>query len=105
MKTVERIEPGGVNYEPPERQVAVWGLHGSDAVTGIQFGDAVLGRLAGETLEALRIRAMREIVPTLPSDALRDCNGKPVGYFIYAGLPPDYCKASAEYEATLPTRR
>ena len=101
MNRVQRLEPGGVNYEPPEVQIVVWGIHGSDSVTGIKFGDAVLGRMAGETCEALRIRAMREIVPSLPADALRDRNGKPAGYFIYAGLPPDYCKADAEREARL----
>ena len=99
---VQRLEPGGINYEPPERQIAVWGLHADDtdrSITGIKFGDAVLGRLPGEEIEMLRIRAMRDLVPQLPADALRDPNGKPVGYFTYAGLPPDHCKATAEREA------
>jgi hypothetical protein len=97
---VQRLEPGGINYEPPERQIVVWGLHeASNAVTGIKFGDLVLGRAQGEEVEALRIRAMRELVPQLPADALRDPKGKPVGWFTYAGLPPDHCRAVAQREA------
>ena len=99
---VQRVEPGGINYEPPERQVVVWGLReGSEAVTGIKFGDTLLERTPGEQVEALRIRAMQTVIPSLPADALRDSKDKPVGYFTYAGLPADHCEATAEKEATL----
>ena len=91
-RRVQRIEPAGVNYEPPERQIAVWGIHeASDLAIGIKLGDAVLWRAPGETVEALRVRAMRELVPHLPPDAPRDPKGKAVGHFIYPGLPEDHC--------------
>jgi len=114
---VQRLEPGGINYEPAGRQVVVWGIHADDTdrlITGIKFGNTVLTRIGspakipggfniweGEQVEALRIRAMRDVVPSLPGNALRDSKGKPVGYFIYAGLPEDHCKAIAEQEGSL----
>jgi hypothetical protein len=96
---VQRLEAGGINYEQPERQIVVWGFHADDTdrlITGIKFGDTLLERLPGEEVEILRIRAMREVVPLLPPDALRDSKGKPVGYFTYSGLPPDHCEVTPE---------
>ena len=99
---VQRVEAGGINYEPLERQIVVWGIHeGSEFVTGLKFGEASLGRLPGEQVEALRIRAMRELVPHLSPNAPRDSKGKAAGYFTYAGLPADHCRAVAEREAGL----
>jgi len=93
---------GGVHSEPASARLVVWGIHGGgDFVTGLGVGDVVLNRLPGEAVDALRVRAMRDVVPTLPPDALRDSKGAAVGYFVYTGLPPDQCKTVAEREATL----
>src|SRR5437870_3730174 len=84
---VQRVEMGGVHYEPPGSQLVVWGIHGgSDFVIALRIGDAELERRAGESVDELRIRAMRDVVPNLPLDALRDANGKAVGYFCYSGM-------------------
>jgi hypothetical protein len=92
---VQRLEPGGIDTEPASTRLVVWGIQGgSDFVTGIAVGDLVLGRLAGEDTDALRIRARRN----LPANPLRDSKGSAVGYFIYAGLPPDHCRAQAYKE-------
>ena len=102
QQRVQRINPGGINYEPAERQVVVWGIHGgSEFVTGIKVGTTTLERSPGEEIEALRLRAMCEVVPILPPDTLRDSKGKAVGYFTYQGLDPDHCKAVAEREGKL----
>jgi hypothetical protein len=107
---VQRVEPGGVNTEPAAHRLVVWGIHGgSDFVTGLQVGSTLLERLPPNPLtgapresnDALRIRAMREVVPALPPDALRDSKGSAVGYFLYADLPADHCKAVAEREGPL----
>jgi hypothetical protein len=99
---VQRVEPAGINYEPPSAQIVVWGIHeGSEHVTGIRFGDTLLQRAPGELVEALRIRAMREVVPSLPANALRDPNGKAVGYLTYAGLPVDHCVVTPQRLAGL----
>ena len=89
---VQRLEMGGVNYEPPGSQLVVWGIHGGGAfIVALRIGNAELQRREGETEDQLRIRAMREVVPSLPPDAIRDPNGKAVGYFTYTGLPAEYC--------------
>jgi hypothetical protein len=99
---VQRLEANGINYEPHERQCVVWGIHeGSASVIGIKFGDVMLARQPREEIHDLRIRAMREVIPTLLADALRDSKGKPVGYFVYQGLSEDHCKAVAEKEGKL----
>lgn len=105
---VQRVEPGGVNYEPPSARLVVWGIHGAgDFVTGLQVGDALLLRAARdpftgapeETADQLRIRAMREAVPALPPDAMRDSKGSAVGYFVYEGLPLEHCRPTARHLA------
>jgi hypothetical protein len=96
---VQRVEPNGVHCEPPSSRLVVWGIHGgSEFVTGIKFGETALGRAPAEEVEALRVRAMRDVVPNLAPDALRDSKGSAVGYFTYAGLPADHCRAVAEQE-------
>ena len=93
---VQRVQMGGANYEPPEHQLVCWGIHGgSDFVLALRIGEAELPRREGETVDELRIRAMREVVPNLPPGALRDPSGKAVGYFVYLGLPPEYCFPTA----------
>lgn len=112
MQPVQRVEPGGVhvNAEPASNRLVVWGIHGgSDFITGICVGATVLERLPRNAITAapkesaddLWIRARREVVPNLPPDALRDRHGAAVGYFLYAGLPADHCKAVAEREGVL----
>jgi hypothetical protein len=110
QQPVQRVQPGGINYEPAAHRLVVWGIHGGgDFVTAIQVGATVLTRrlpdpitgAAAESEDALRARAMRDVVPTLPPDALRDSKGAAVGYFLYAGLPADHCKAVAEREGPL----
>ena len=103
---VQRVQPGGINREPSAHRLVVWGIHGGgDFVTGLQVGSTLLERrladpvtgAPAESEDALRIRAMR----ALPPDALRDSKGSAVGYFLYAGLPADHCKAVAEREGPL----
>src|SRR3954464_5087714 len=95
---VQRVEPAGILYQP--HRLVVWGIHGAGAyVLGMQVGDSYLARrqvasLNGdppETVDQLRERAMRDVVPHLPPNCLRDRNGSAVGYFIYEGLPADHC--------------
>ena len=103
MKPVQRLEPSGVNFEPASNRLVVWGIHGdSDSVIGLCVGNIVLSRLPyngitgapAESVDALRIRAMRN----LPPDASRDSKGSAMGYFIYAGLDPDYCRGALSDE-------
>ena len=105
---VQRIEPAGVLYEyDPERRLVIWGIHGAGAyVLGVQVHDTYVERrrtvsLSGEppeSVDQLRERAMRSVVPTLPPSALRDSKGSAVGYFVYEGLPVDHCRAKAYEE-------
>ena len=96
---VTRLEAAGINYEPPENQIVVWGIHGADNfVIGLMIGATLL---VGEDPEHLRLRAMREVKNLPPDTTLRDTKGKPVGWFIYTGLPKDHCRAVAEREARL----
>jgi hypothetical protein len=98
QQRVQRVEMGGIHSEPPSAQLVVWGIHGGgELVVGLQVGDVALDRLAGEEVDALRVRAMRDVVPNLPPNALRDSKGVAVGYFIYAGLPPDHCEPTAQH--------
>jgi hypothetical protein len=103
---VQRVEPGGINYEPAENRLVIWGIHGAgDYVTALRIGGALVERLPPDPLtgapreevDALRVRAMR----SLPPDALRDSKGSAVGYFLYAGLPADHCAAAAAREGPL----
>jgi len=95
---VQRVEMSGVHSEPHTARLVVWGIHGGgDFVTGLRVGGTVLERQPGEEVDALRVRAMREVVPTLPPDAFRDSKGAAVGHFTYAGLPPDHCRPTARH--------
>jgi hypothetical protein len=99
-QAVQRIEPNGINTEPESARLVLWGIHGASRfVIGVQIGDTLLERTPGEEVEALRIRAMREIVPNLPPDALRDSKGSAVGYFVYTGLPPNHCQPTSQHLA------
>ena len=96
---VQRVEMTGVHCEPTEARLVVWGIHGGgEYVIGLQVSNVYLERKAGEECDALRIRAMREVALNLPAGALRDRKGSAVGYFVYAGLPVEHCKATAERE-------
>lgn len=102
MNRVQRLEPGGVNTEPASLRLVLWGIHErSGQECGVRIGDATLTRLPGEEVEAMRIRAMRQVVPALPANALRDTKGSAVGWFIYPGLPEDHCRTVAERESQL----
>jgi hypothetical protein len=99
---VQRVEPGCA----VPAGLVLWGIHGgSDFVVGLAIGATVIERLPPnpfsgaprEDVDALRVRALREV----PPDALRDSKGSAVGYYLYAGLPPDHCRAVAEREGSL----
>lgn len=93
LKTLfpQRIEPNGLY----EHRLSVYGLHGaSDFIIGLRvLGGEVYWRkppdpITGAPRESetdLRIRATPPI-------------GKATGYYIYATLPADYCRAEAEKE-------
>jgi hypothetical protein len=101
-QVVQRVEPGGIITDPRAAPLVTWGLHGaSNFVIGIQIGETVLERLPGEEVDALRVRAMIDVVPNLPPDTLRDSKGSAVGFFRYDGLPSDHCKQVAEQQASL----
>ncbi len=89
---------GGIHSEPPAARLVCWGIHGGgEHVRALKIGDIVLERLAGEEVDALRVRAMREVVPNLPADAWRDSRGAAIGYFVYIGLDQDHCAPSAQH--------
>ena len=101
---VQRMEPGGVDRDPSATRLVAWGIHGgNDYITALVVNDITVARLsadpitgaARESVDALRIRVRRTVVPTLPPSALRDSKGSAVGYFVYQGLPADYCRAKA----------
>ncbi|MDP1550516.1 MAG: hypothetical protein Q8L97_10210 [Nitrosomonas sp.] len=81
--------------------LAVRGIAGaSDFVIGICVDGELLTRneyepITGtekESIDRLRIRAARELVPNLSGTAPRTSQGTPIGYFVYRGLPADHCK-------------
>lgn len=99
---VQRIEAAGV-IKSSERLV-VWGIHGgNEYVTAIKIGDLVIRRREAdpvtgaprESVDQLRERVMREVVPTLGPAVLRDSKGSVVAYFVYEGLPDDHGRATA----------
>lgn len=95
---VQRVEMSGIHTQPASRRLVVWGIHGgSNFVIGLKVGETLLERLPGEEVDALRVRAMRDVVPTLPPDARRDSKGVAVGYFVYAGMSPDHCKPTQRH--------
>jgi hypothetical protein len=94
QQRVQRVEPAG----PIAGRLCIFGLHGAgEFVRAIQIGDVVLERLPGEETDALRMRAMREVVPNLPVDAWRDSSGNVVGFFRYDGLDPDFCRPTTRH--------
>src|SRR6266705_2436958 len=98
LQRIERIEPAGIIADPHAAPLVVWGIHGAgEHVRALRIGDVVLERLPGEEVDALRVRAMREVVPNLPADAWRDSRGAAIGYFVYIGLDQDHCAPSAQH--------
>jgi hypothetical protein len=103
---VERLEPAGV-LMVEEPRLVLWGIHGAgEYVIGVHVHETYVERrgrdpLTGaprETLDQLRERVMRTIVPYLPDTALHDSKGAAVGYFVYDGLPADHCRPKAYEE-------
>lgn len=99
-RPIERIEMNMAHTLGPECRLVVWGIRyaGADEfVTALQIGGIVVERRGApaESPDMLRLRAMREIVPLLPPNALRDPKGSAVAFFRYAGLPPDHCQKAS----------
>ena len=64
-------------------------------IVGLSLVEA-MRTLLPESEDALRVRAGRN----LPPDALRDSKGSAIGWFLYSGMPPDFCKSKAYDEAS-----
>jgi hypothetical protein len=105
-RPIERIEMNMAHALGPECRLVVWGIRAAgadDCVIALQIGDIVLeprghDPVTGappESPEILRLRAMAEVVSSLPPGAPRDTKGSAIGYFVYRGLPADHCKKAA----------
>lgn len=84
--------------------IVVYGIgNGSDHCTGICLGDIVLERAPAnpitgaprEAVDALVLRAMRDVAPTLPAGARRDKYGRALAWLKYDGLPATHCRPPA----------
>lgn len=101
IQPVQILERGSPLTEDVPHLV-VYGIgNGSDHCTGICVGDMCLEReivnpLSSEprleSVDALVLRAMRDLAPTLPPDTRRDKYARPVAWLKYDGLPAEHCR-------------
>lgn len=73
--------------------VTMYGINGwGEHITGIVVHDKEFQRAGGESVDAFTFRVAREVAQGLPAEAKRDHLARPIGHYVYDGLPADHCR-------------
>ena len=90
---IQPLNPAGLFPNDVVQPLTAYGINGaSDHVIGLFVHDKVYPRDLAETTDNLSFRVAREVLHSLPVEAKRDANGRPIAHYIYDGLDKDHCK-------------